>query len=42
MTRRGWIASLLAVLASLPFWKKVRATPPPKKRKIWIGHHWPK
>ena len=39
ITRRGWLAAVAATVAAIPLVKKL--WPEPKKRKIWIGHHWP-
>ena len=41
LSRRTW----LAAMAALPFLKwlaPAQAAPPKPKRKIWIGHSWPK
>jgi hypothetical protein len=42
-SRRGFMATVMALLAAVPILGKAIAapTPPPKpKRKVWIGHHW--
>ena len=45
-SRRGFVGTLVALLAAVPILGKAIAAPlapPPKpKRKVWIGHHWPR
>jgi hypothetical protein len=46
MNRRTWLGAVMAALATVPFLPRAQAAKPKllpaPKKKVWIGHSWPR